>query len=134
MQAQFLKITGKYEFIFMGNRRWVWDNKSAHNSQETAHSAILLHDRNWPGGTLALSAATVASLGEIKGFVKIAYMRKCPVAGAVDFSVFGDRTDFKVFCNGGKGMIVIAGSRFCIKFIPQIHPFCLLQCPFADSE
>ena len=69
MQAQFLKITGKYEFIFMGNRRWVWDNKSAHNSPERAHSAIVLHDRNWPGGGLELFAATGASLGVIKGFV-----------------------------------------------------------------
>ena len=31
-------------------------------------------------------------------------------------------------------MIVIAGSRLYVKFIPQIHPFCLLQCPSANSE
>ena len=70
MQAQFLKITGKYEFIFMGNRRWVWDNKSAHNSQETAHSAILLHDRNWPGGGENHIPATEAYVGKIKALVQ----------------------------------------------------------------
>ena len=31
-------------------------------------------------------------------------------------------------------MVVIAGSCLCVKFIPQIHPFCLLQCPPANSE
>ena len=31
-------------------------------------------------------------------------------------------------------MIVIAGSRVCVKFIPQIHPLCLLQCSSANSE
>ena len=52
-------------------------------------------DQHRPVGGLALSAATGASLGVIKGVVKIAYMRKCPVAGAVDFSV-------ETFYNGSK--------------------------------
>ena len=69
MQVKKRNKSGKYAFIFMGDRRWVWDNKNAHVCPETAHSAIMHIDQHRPVGGLALSAATGASLGVIKGFV-----------------------------------------------------------------
>ena len=42
-------------------------------------------DQHRPVGGLGVFAATAASLGVIKGFVKIAYMRKSPIAGARSF-------------------------------------------------
>ena len=59
----------KYAFIFMGNRRRVWDNKNAHVCPETAHSAIMRIDQHRPVGGLGLFAATEPSLGVIKGVV-----------------------------------------------------------------
>jgi hypothetical protein len=76
MQAQFLKITGKYAFIFMGMTLQEVYYKYAHNSQETAHSAILLHDRNCPGGGESHIPATEACVGKIKGSVQKAYRQK----------------------------------------------------------
>ena len=122
----------------MGHRTWVWDNKNAHVCPETAHSAIMRINQHRPVGGLALSAATGASLGVIKGVVKIAYMRKSPVAGAVDFSVFFVFVtksvdgifkptviivilicvDHKVVADRCQKVVVIAGSRFLVKFIP----------------
>ena len=85
MQVKTGNKSEKYAFIIMGHRRWVSDNKNAHVCPETAHCAIMHIDQHRAVGGLAISAATMASLGEIKGCVKIAYMRKSPVAGAVEF-------------------------------------------------
>ena len=95
MQVKTGNKSEKYAFIIVGHRRWVSDNKNAHVCPETAHCAIMHIDQHRAVGGLAISAATMASLGEIKGCVKIAYMRKSPVAGAVNFSV-------ETFYNGGK--------------------------------
>jgi len=70
MQVKTGYESGKYAFIFMGNRRRVWDNKNAHVCPETAHSAIMRIDQHRPVGGLELFAATRASLGVIKGFVQ----------------------------------------------------------------
>ena len=72
--------------------------------------------------------------GRNKGVCEDSIYEKMPRFRGGDFSVFGNRADFKVFCNGSKGMVVIAGSCLCVKFIPQIHPFGFLQCPSADAE
>ena len=79
--------SGKYAFIIMGHRRWVWDNKNAHVCPETAHSAIMRIDQHRPVGGLGAFAARGAILGVIKPLVRTAYMRKSPVAGAVKTSV-----------------------------------------------
>ena len=70
MQVKKRNKSEKYAFIFMGDRRWVWDNKNAHVCPETAHSAIMHIDQHRPVGGLGLFAATRASLGVIKGFVQ----------------------------------------------------------------
>ena len=41
MQVKTGYESGKYAFIIMGHRRWVWDNKNAHVCPETAYSAII---------------------------------------------------------------------------------------------
>ena len=41
MQVKTGYESGKYAFIIMGHRRWVWDNKNAHVCPETVHSAII---------------------------------------------------------------------------------------------
>ena len=69
MQVKTGHKSGKYAFIFMGNRRRVWDNKNAHVCPETAHSAIMRIDQHRPVGGLGLFAATEPSLGVIKGVV-----------------------------------------------------------------
>ena len=69
MQVKTGYESGKYAFIIMGHRRWVWDNKNAHVCPETAHSAIMRIDQHRPVGGLGAFAARGASLGVIKGFV-----------------------------------------------------------------
>ena len=69
MQVKTGYESGKYAFIIMGHRRWVWDNKNAHFCPETAHSAIMRIDQHRPVGGLGAFAARGASLGVIKGFV-----------------------------------------------------------------
>ena len=130
------------------------DNKNAHVCPETAHSAIMRIDQHRPVGGLALSAATGASLGVIKEVVKIAYMRKSPVSGAVDFSVFFVcltnsvdgifkptviiviliGVDHKVVADRCKEVVVISGGCFFAEFLPKIAASCSYERLVATSQ
>ena len=129
MQVKTGYESGKYAFIIMGHRRWVWDNKNAHVCPETAHSAIMRIDQHRPVGGLGVFAATGASLGKIKPLVRTAYMRKSPVAGAM-------KTSVEIFNYRRKHGF---GFRRFWSNIPspvRVHRFCMfkvMKIQFTDS-